>query len=63
MGESYILSNFWYQKWIINGTEAGQFKKTNILIFLRVYEVSHTVLMDQPYNSFEMLRLFINKEF
>lgn len=52
-----------YEKWIVNGTEAGQFKKTNNFTFLRVHEAGHMVPMDQPYNSLEMLRKFIDREF
>ncbi|CAI2369342.1 unnamed protein product [Moneuplotes crassus] len=52
-----------YQKWVVDGKEAGEFKKVDNFSFLKVYQAGHMVPMDQPRNSLVMFKLFLNRAF
>jgi carboxypeptidase C (cathepsin A) len=47
---------------MVDGEAAGEYKKTDNLTFLRVFDAGHMVPMDQPKVALEMLREFIHKE-
>ncbi|CAI2370968.1 unnamed protein product [Moneuplotes crassus] len=51
-----------YQKWNVDGEEAGEFKHHDDFTFLRVFEAGHMVPMDQPKRSLAMLQSFIDRE-
>jgi len=51
-----------YQKWNVDGEEAGEFKHHDDFTFLRVFDAGHMVPMDQPKRSLAMLQSFIDRE-
>lgn len=51
-----------YQKWSVEGEDAGEMRQFDKLHFLRVYEAGHMVPMDQPKNALDMLTRFIKND-
>uniref|UniRef100_A0A7S3I0W3 Carboxypeptidase n=2 Tax=Choreotrichia TaxID=141411 RepID=A0A7S3I0W3_9SPIT len=68
-GEAWTAATKWsskqefndaeYEKWSVNGTDAGEMRQYGNLHFLRIYEAGHMVPMDQPENALEMVKRFI----
>ncbi|CAI2370516.1 unnamed protein product [Moneuplotes crassus] len=71
--EAWVDEVFWehqntfrsapYQKWVVDGEAAGEYKKVKDLTFIRVYNAGHMVPMDQPKRALEMLKDFIARDF
>lgn len=56
------FNNSEYNKWIVDGEEAGEFKKVDNFTFLRVYDAGHMVPMDQPKRSLVMIDQMVNRD-
>lgn len=52
-----------YQKWVVDGEAAGEYKKTENFTFMRVYDAGHMVPMDQPKRALSMFKDFIARDF
>ncbi|CAI2370466.1 unnamed protein product [Moneuplotes crassus] len=52
-----------YQKWIVDGEEAGQYKRVKDFTVIRVFDAGHMVPMDQPKRALEMFKDFIARDF
>jgi len=54
------FSNTNYTVWSVNGNSAGEVRSYENLTFLKIYNAGHMVPMDQPVNSLDMLKRFLN---
>lgn len=57
------FANKAFSKWHLeDGTEAGEVKSEDGLLFLKVYEAGHMVPMDQPHSALKLLEEFTANE-
>ncbi|KAG0229474.1 hypothetical protein BGW42_001564 [Actinomortierella wolfii] len=47
------------EKWIVNGTHAGDFRTSGALTFLRIHGAGHYVPYDKPVEALEMFRMWL----
>ena len=72
-GEAWTNRVFWskqdefrtarYNRWVVNGEIAGEYKRSGKLTFMKVFDAGHMVPMDQPVRALEMFKSFIARDF